>query len=65
MKLFCFVVEKCLEKQKTELHPKGWNMVDKNVNRILRMTLDGLSYALSSPPARQKLLPERHRGGGL
>ncbi|MBW2625499.1 MAG: HAMP domain-containing histidine kinase [Deltaproteobacteria bacterium] len=53
MKLGAFMVDKGLEKEKPDLLRKGWNLVGKNINRISRMTLDMLSYARSSPPARQ------------
>jgi PAS domain S-box-containing protein len=53
MKLGAFMVDKGLEKQKPDTLRKGWNLVGKNINRISRMTLDMLSYARSSPPARQ------------
>jgi PAS domain S-box-containing protein len=53
MKLGAFMVEKGLEKERSDLFRKGWNLVGKNINRISRMTLDMLSYARSSPPARQ------------
>jgi PAS domain S-box-containing protein len=53
MKLGAFMVDKGLEKQKPDLLSKGWNLVGKNISRISRMTLDMLSYARSSPPARQ------------
>jgi PAS domain S-box-containing protein len=53
MKLGAFMVDKGFEKEKPDLLRKGWNLVGKNINRISRMTLDMLSYARSSPPARQ------------
>ena len=53
MKLGAFMVDKGFEKEKPDLLRKGWNLVGKNMNRISRMTLDMLSYARSSPPARQ------------
>jgi PAS domain S-box-containing protein len=53
MKLGAFMVDKGLEKQKPDTLRKGWNLVGKNIDRISRMTLDMLSYARSSPPARQ------------
>jgi PAS domain S-box-containing protein len=54
MKLGAFMVDKGFEKEKPDLLRKGWNLVGKNMNRISRMTLDMLSYARSSPPARQR-----------
>jgi len=53
MKLGAFMVDKGFEKEKPDLLRKGWNLVGNNINRISRMTLDMLSYARSSPPARQ------------
>jgi PAS domain S-box-containing protein len=53
MKLGAFMVDKGLEQEKSELLGKGWDLVGKNINRISRMTMDMLSYARSSPPARQ------------
>ena len=52
MKLGAFMVDRGLEKEKTELLRKGWNLVGKNINRISRMTLDMLSYARSGPTER-------------
>ena len=54
MKLGAFMVDKGLEKEKTDLLRKGWSLVGKNISRISRMTLDMLSYARSSPPVREK-----------
>ena len=53
MKLGAFMVDKGFEKEKPDLLRKGWNLVGKSINRISGMTLDMLSYARSSPPARQ------------
>ncbi len=53
MKLGAFMVDKGLEKEKSDLLRKGWNLMGKNIDRISRMTLDMLSYARSSPPTRQ------------
>jgi PAS domain S-box-containing protein len=53
MKLGAFMVEKGLSESRSDLLRKGWNLVGKNINRISRMTLDMLSYARSSPPARR------------
>ena len=53
MKLGAFMVDKGLEKERDDLLRKGWNLVGKNINRISRMTLDMLSYARISPPARR------------
>jgi PAS domain S-box-containing protein len=53
MKLGAFMVDKGLEKEKSALLRKGWNLVGKNIDRISHMTLDMLSYARSSPPAFQ------------
>lgn len=54
MKLGAFMVDKGLEREKTDLLRKGWNLVGKNINRISRMTLDMLSYASSSTAERQR-----------
>jgi len=54
MKLGAFMVDKGLERGKTDLLGKGWNLVNKNINRISRMTLDMLSYARSEPTERQR-----------
>ncbi len=54
MKLGAFMVDKGLERGKTDLLRKGWNLVGKNINRISRMTLDMLSYASSSAGERQR-----------
>jgi len=53
MKLGAFMVDKGLERGKSDLLSKGWNLVGKNINRISRMTLDMLSYARSGPTERQ------------
>jgi PAS domain S-box-containing protein len=54
MKLGAFMVDKGLERGKSDLLSKGWNLVGKNIDRISRMTLDMLSYARSGPTERQR-----------
>ena len=54
MKLGAFMVDKALERDKPDLMRKGWNLVGKNINRISYLTQEMLTYARTSPPAREE-----------